>query len=92
MSLFKSGVEAAFFRWLYNEATDFADEGMSTARCFELAGEKHGLPAEIVEWAAITADIESALEAGIPRSVIDGITKLSDHFSQDYIDHMRGKR
>jgi hypothetical protein len=33
---------------------------------------------------------ESALAAGIPASVIEGKTKLSDHFSKDYIDHMRG--
>ena len=33
---------------------------------------------------------ESALAAGIPESVVDGKTKLSDHFSQEYIDHKRG--
>jgi len=28
---------------------------------------------------------ESAIAAGIPRSVVEGKTKLSDHFSEDYI-------
>lgn len=28
---------------------------------------------------------QSALEAGIPLSVVDGKTKLSDHFSEQYI-------
>ena len=30
--------------------------------------------------------------AGIPWSVIQGKTKLSDHFSQEYIDVMCGKK
>jgi hypothetical protein len=29
---------------------------------------------------------QSALDAGIPLSVIEGKTKLSDHFSETYID------
>lgn len=32
----------------------------------------------------------AALEAGIPASVIDGKTKLTDHFSREYIDSQRG--
>lgn len=30
--------------------------------------------------------IQSALDAGIPRSVIEGKTKLNDHFSPEYIE------
>lgn len=30
--------------------------------------------------------VKSALDAGIPLSVIEGRTKLRDHFSQEYID------
>lgn len=33
---------------------------------------------------------QSALDAGIPLSVIEGKTKLSDHFSQDYINSKCG--
>jgi hypothetical protein len=29
---------------------------------------------------------QSALDAGIPLSVIQGKTKLTDHFSREYID------
>ena len=29
-----------------------------------------------------------AIAAGIPASVVDGKTKLSDHFSESYINHM----
>lgn len=32
------------------------------------------------------AGIQSALDAGIPLSVIEGRTKLSDHFSAEYIE------
>lgn len=35
---------------------------------------------------------QGALDAGIPLSVIEGKTKLTDHFSQDYIDHMCNKK
>ncbi len=31
--------------------------------------------------------IAGALSAGIPRSVIAGETRLSDHFSAEYINH-----
>lgn len=34
---------------------------------------------------------QSALDAGIPASVYDGKTKLSDHFSQEYIDSMTSR-
>ena len=35
---------------------------------------------------------QSALNAGIPFSVVQGKTKLTDHFSQDYIDFKRNKK
>jgi len=31
---------------------------------------------------------QSALDAGIPLSVFEGKTKLSDHFSSEYIESM----
>lgn len=34
---------------------------------------------------------QSALEAGIPASVIDGKTKLSNHFSREHIEREAGK-
>jgi hypothetical protein len=34
---------------------------------------------------------KGALAAGIPLSVIEGKTKLSDHFSENYINWMSGK-
>lgn len=40
-----------------------------------------------LEWAK-----QGALAAGIPLSVIEGKTKLTDHFSQEYIDAQCGKK
>lgn len=37
------------------------------------------------------AFIESALNAGIPLSVIEGKTKLSDHFPREYIEEQIAK-
>ena len=34
---------------------------------------------------------QAALNAGIPQSVIDGETKLRDHFSREYIDAQCGR-
>ena len=35
-----------------------------------------------------TANFEDeAIAAGIPKSVVDGKTKLSDHFSKEYINY-----
>lgn len=38
------------------------------------------------------AFIQGALSAGIPLSVIEGKTKLLDHFSQQYIDFKSNKK
>lgn len=35
---------------------------------------------------------QGALDAGIPLSVIEGKTKLSDHFSESYINHMCNRK
>lgn len=35
---------------------------------------------------------DGALDAGIPLSVIEGRTKLKEHFSQEYIDAQCGRK
>jgi len=89
--LFASKTEGLFFEWLSKKAGDIEDGETGTAKCFEIACEVAELPEEITEWAAEIAMTQSALNAGIPLSVIQGKTKLKDHFSQEYIDHMRNK-
>lgn len=90
MSIFNSNVEKAFFYWLYDYAAQYADVDVPMHRCFEFAGEQLKLPEELVEWAYQTAFTLEALDAGIPLSVIRGETKLSDHFSPEYIKAQRG--
>lgn len=34
----------------------------------------------------------AALAAGIPASVVFGYSKLSDHFTQDYINYKKGEK
>jgi hypothetical protein len=48
----------------------------------DMACEALGLSEEVAAWAGAIYMTESALGAGIPLSVIEGKTKLSDHFSR----------
>jgi hypothetical protein len=61
-------------------AVDVEDGETGTGRCIEQVCK------ELREAAQREAFKQSALDAGIPLSVIEGRTKLSDHFSEDYID------
>lgn len=70
---------------IIDESAEFADEGLSAYDCFKMYCEKHGLSEELAEQAAKKYCIDSALAAGIPLSVIQGKTRLSDHFSEEYI-------
>lgn len=85
-------IEKTLYDWLSQQAADLEDGETGTVKCFELACERAGLPDAICDWAVNIAMTESALDAGIPLSVIHGKTKLSDHFSQEYIDHMSNKK
>ena len=87
-SLFQTVEQYDFFKWFDKYALDFHDEGCSG---FHEAAKLMGLPEEVAEWAERVSMQTSALEAGIPLSVVLGKTKLRDHFSQDYIDYQSGK-
>lgn len=60
-------------------AADLEDGETGTDRCIELVCEK------LCEEAQKKAFTDGALAAGIPLSVIEGRTKLTDHFSDSYI-------
>lgn len=68
----------------------YEDGDTGIDRCIELYCQEHGIDSEVSDAACRKAHTDGALAAGIPRSVIEGKSKLSDHFSQEYIDHMRG--
>lgn len=72
-------------------SSDYADIDICASKAIELYCEDNGLSQEIAEAANYLFEKEEALNAGIPLSVIEGKTKLTDHFSQEYIDFQCGK-
>ena len=66
-------------------AAELEDGETGIHRCVELYCEQMGIPADIGEIAVKEFLKRAALSSGIPLSVIEGKTKLSDHFSPDYI-------
>jgi hypothetical protein len=70
---------------------DLEDGETGTQRCIEIYCERNGLSEEIAAQAYRRHFNREARAHGIPQSVIDGKTKLSDHFSKDYIDQQCGR-
>jgi len=54
--------------------------------------ERFGIPDDLYEKICQEIWKQEALDAGIPLSVIEGKTKLSDHFSPEYITQQCGKK
>jgi hypothetical protein len=91
-SLFKSDIEEKLFYWLENRAAQLEDGETGMRKCVELLCERMDLPDEVSDWVIDIGTTLAALEAGIPLSVIQRKTKLSDHFSPEYIESQKGKR
>lgn len=70
----------------------YEDGETGTNACIDQFCQAHGLNAETAELAKKEAFKQGALEAGIPISVIEGKTKLSDHFSETYINNQCNKK
>jgi hypothetical protein len=70
---------------------EYEDGELGAHRCFKLYCEDHGISDDIMELAYARWERDEALAAGIPLSVIEGKTKLTDHFSKDYIAWQCGK-
>lgn len=66
-------------------------EGPSMDELLEDVAKEWFLPPYVATAASAYDTLCQALKAGIPRSVIEGKTKLTDHFSQDYIDMQTGR-
>jgi hypothetical protein len=85
-------IEQKLFDRIMELAADYEDGETGTTACIKMACGSLGLlDNDVAEWASRQAFIQGASEAGIPMSVIEGKTKLSDHFSQEYIDKQRNK-
>lgn len=73
-------------RQIIEGAGDYEDGTLGADRCIEFYCDEHGIDDETMLKAQKHFHREEALRAGIPLSVIEGKTKLRDHFSQEYID------
>jgi hypothetical protein len=60
--------------------------------CIKNYCEDNGIDEDTMELAQTLAFKQGALRAGIPLSVIEEKTLLTDHFSNDYINLMIGKK
>ena len=82
--------ESLFFKWAENKMNDYWDDS-PVADCVDAMCQDFGFDEEVSEWLTEMFETQSAIQAGIPLSVIQGKCLLTDHFSQDYIDHQIGK-
>lgn len=77
---------------LVEDAVDAYEDGtVGTAKCVEAYCTEHGISPETAEKAIAYSFREGARAAGIPLSVIEGRSKLSDHFSPEYIKSKVGR-
>ena len=78
---------------IIKEASSNCDEETGLHICIARYCEENGIDDEDIQDDAYQLSFKrSALEAGIPLSVIEGKTTLRDHFSQEYIDFKCNKK
>ena len=65
-------------------------EGLSINECVEEYCTYNAILLDVDE-AVHLYQVEEAVSHGIPRPVAEGKAKLTDYFSQEYIDHMTGR-
>ena len=82
-------IEKKFFEWAEEQMKDFWDEA-PMQDCISGMCKHHRLDEDIADWLIKVFWVREGLDAGIPLSVVLGETKLSDHFSQEYIDFKKG--
>jgi len=88
----KNDILNEFFNWIDDGAANLSDGETQHHVCIKDFCVTHGLNEAIQDWATKESNTRSALDAGIPLSVIQGKTELREHFSQDYIDWKRSKK
>jgi hypothetical protein len=77
---------------MIDEAGKYEDGETGMVRCMEMYCLDKGISKTLGDKALELWWTRSAQEAGIPMSVIKGKTKLTDHFSQEYIDFQANKK
>ena len=86
MSLFKSPIEEKLFNRIMNLCADWEDGETSGSKLIDMACTSLGLDEDVAEWAFKIAFTQGAQEA-----VIEGKTKLSDHFTPEQIAKETGR-
>jgi len=71
---------------IIEKSANYADIDVNVNQSIELYCKDNKISSIIMVLAQELAFRQGALRAGIPLSVIDGETNLSDHFSQKYIN------
>ena len=79
-SIFKTETEYHFYKWFSEKSLDFVDD---YTLGFKECGLEYDIPQELISWAEIKWQQNDALDAGIPLSVLQGKTKMRDHFPKE---------
>jgi hypothetical protein len=85
-------VTEALYDHLIGEASKLEDGMTGFARCMKTYCEQNGIDQDLGRQAVEYWEKHEAIAAGIPKSVVDGKAKLSDHFSAEYIMSQRNPR
>lgn len=78
-------------RRIIDESASYEDGTLGVDGCIYAYCRDWGIPEYHAIAACKQAEEEGALAAGIPLKVVQGEKKLTDCFSQDYIDFMTNK-
>jgi len=70
---------------IIDKSGNYADVDVSVNECIELYCQDNNISNKIMSLAQDLAFRQGAIAAGISISVIEGKTKLSDHFSKQFI-------
>lgn len=81
-----NNIRSALYENIIKKASEYEDGTMGITQCVEKYCEECNLDSNLAEQALEYFYKKEALAAGIPLSVIEGKTKLTDHFSEDYIN------
>lgn len=71
--------------------SEYEDGELGVSKCCSLYCEDRGLSEDLAEAMAEAYYYEEAIGAGIPEEVVKGNKKLTDYFSQEYIDYKCGR-
>jgi hypothetical protein len=81
-----SDIKVNLYLSIIKNAEQYEDGSLGLTRCVEIYCEEHDVSLNDGYEAVAWHEMNQALSHGVPLSVIKGDSKLSDHFSLDYIN------